>query len=136
MNQVKESISKAPSGRVRRNPLARRNVLTVVGKEDGYEYRIVNDKEDRVAEFTSQGYEIVSASKVQVGDKRVNKASPEGSPMQMSVGGGQKALVMRIRKDWYDEDQKAKQDYVAETERTTKQKALEGTYGKFEASRD
>lgn len=136
MNQVKESIAKAPSGRVRRNPLARRNVLTVVGKEEGYEYRIVNDKDDRVSEFLEQGYVVETTSKVQVGDKRVNKAASEGSPMQMSVGGGQKALVMKIRKDWYDEDQKAKQDYVAETERTTKQKALEGTYGKFEASRD
>ena len=131
----KENISKAPSGRVRRSPLARRNVLTVVGKEDGYEYRIVNDTEDRVAEFTERGYEPVSANKVQVGDKRVSKASPEGSVMTMSVGGGKKAVVMRIRKDWYDEDQKAKQDYVAETERATQQEALNGTYGKLEISR-
>ena len=133
---MKESIAKTPSGRVRRNPLMRRNVLTVSGKEDGYEYRIVNDKEDRVTQFTEQGYEIVSASKVQVGDKRVGKAAPEGSAMQMSVGNGEKAIVMRIRKDWYNEDQQSKQDYVAETERTTQQKALEGTYGKFETSRD
>jgi len=136
MNQVKEAIAKAPSGRVRRSPLARRNVLTVVGKEDGYEYRIVNDTEDRVAEFTEQGYEVVSSNRVQVGDKRVNKATPEGSVMQMSVGGGKKGVVMRIRKDWYDEDQKAKQEYVAETERATKKEALSsGDYGKLEISR-
>lgn len=132
---TKENISKAPSGRVRRSPLARRNVLTVTGKEDGYEYRIVNDTEDRVAEFAERGYEPVSANKIQVGDKRVSKASPEGSVMTMSVGGGKKAVVMRIRKDWYDEDQKAKQDYVAETERATQQEALNGTYGKVEISR-
>lgn len=132
----KENISKAPSGRVRRAPLARKNVLTVSGKEDGYVYRIVNDTENRVADLAEQGYEPVAASKVQVGDKRVSKASPEGSVMQMSVGGGKKAVVMRIRQDWYDEDQKAKQDYVAETERATKQEALNGTYGKLEVTRN
>lgn len=132
----KENIAKAPSGRVRRAPLARRNVLTVSGKEDGYVYRIVNDTEDRVANLAEQGYEPVPASKVQVGDKRVSKASPEGSVMTMSVGGGKKGVVMRIRQDWYDEDQKAKQDYVAETERATKQEALNGTYGKLEVTRN
>lgn len=132
----KENISKAPSGRVRRAPLARKNVLTVSGKEDGYVYRIVNDTENRVADLAEQGYEPVAASKVQVGDKRVSKASPEGSVMTMSVGGGKKAVVMRIRQDWYDEDQKAKQDYVAETERATKQEALNGTYGKLEVTRN
>ncbi len=132
----KEAIAKAPSGRVRRAPLTRKNVLTVVGKEPGFEYRIVNDTEDRIAEFVERGYEVVQSNKVQVGDKRVSKATSEGSPIQMSVGGGKKAVVMRIRKDWYDEDQKAKQDYVNETERATKQKALDGTYGKLDISRD
>lgn len=132
----KEAIAKAPSGRVRRAPLARKNVLTVSGKEDGYVYRIVNDTENRVADLAEQGYEPVAASKVQVGDKRVSKASPEGSVMTMSVGGGKKGVVMRIRQDWYDEDQKSKQDYVAETERATKQEALNGTYGKLEVTRN
>lgn len=136
MNQVKEQIAKAPSGRVRRSPLARKNVLTVSGKEPGFQYRVVNDTEDRVTELQEQGYEVVSASNVQVGDKRVSKASPEGSVMSMSVGGGKRGVVMRIREDFYAEDQKAKQDYVAETERATKQDALSsGDYGKVEISR-
>lgn len=135
MNENKEAISKAPSGRVRRSPLARRNVLTVVGKEPGYVYRIVNDTADRVTDLSEQGYEVVSSNKIQVGDKRVSKASPEGSVMSMSVGGGQRAVVMRQREDFYDEDQKAKQDYVSETERATKAEALNGTYGKLEITR-
>ena len=136
MSQVKENISKAPSGRVRRSPLSRKNILTVSGKEDGFVYRIANDTEDRVADLIEQGYEPVSSDKVQVGDKRVSSASPEGSVKRISVGGGQKGVVMRIREDWYKEDQKAKQEYVAETERATKQEALNGTYGKLETRRD
>lgn len=133
---IKDSIAKAPSGRTRRSPLSRKNILTVSGKEPGYVYRVVNDTEDRVADLTEQGYEVVSSNKVSVGDKRVSKATPEGSVMSVSVGGGKKGIIMRIRQDYYDEDQKAKQDYVAETERATKQKALDGTYGKLETRRD
>jgi hypothetical protein len=48
---------------------------------------------------------------------------------QLSVGGGKKAYLMRIRKDWYDEDQVAKQKIVNDQEAATKKKALNGTYG-------
>lgn len=135
MNKV-EAISKAPSGRTRRSPLSRKNILTVSGKEDGYEYRIVNDTEDRVSQFIDAGYEVVTQDKVEVGDKRVGKSTPEGTVKQMSVGGGRKGIVMRIPKEWYDEDQKAKQAHVAETERSATKEATKGTYGDLKVSRD
>lgn len=132
----KENIAKVPSGRTRRAPLARRNVLTVHGKEPGYHHRIVNDTNDRIAQMKEIGYEIVTDSNVKVGDSRTGKATSEGSPVQMPVGNGVKGYLMRIRQDWYDEDQTAKQEYVAETERATKKEALNGTYGKLDISRD
>lgn len=132
----KEAIAKAPSGRVRRTPIGKRNVLTLTGQDPNFNYRIVNDQGDRIQRFVDAGYELVPASDVQVGDKRVNQATPEGSHAQVSVGGGEKAFVMRIRKDWYDEDQKAKQAEVDAVESSTKQKALDGTYGKLEITRD
>lgn len=130
MNQDnKELISKAPSGRVKRQPVGGRNRLTVQGKDPNYVYRIVNDEEDRIARFQEGGYELVPDEAVKVGDNRANKTSSEGTIKQLSVGGGRKAYVMRIRKDWYEEDQKAKQDHVTSVEATTKQKALDGRYG-------
>lgn len=125
----KEAIAKAPSGRVKRNPVSGRNVLTVQGKDPNYVYRIVNDEEDRVTRFVDGGYELVPDKAVEVGDKRVGQTSSEGSVKQFSVGGGKKAVLMRIRKDWYEEDQKAKQKFVDQQEASTKQKALDGTYG-------
>lgn len=125
----KESIAKAPSGRVRRVPVSGRNVLTVQGKDPNYVYRIVNDEEDRITRFLDGGYELVPDKAVEVGDKRVGQTSSEGTVKQLSVGGGKKAVVMRIRKDWYEEDQKAKQGFVDQQEAATKQKALDGTYG-------
>jgi hypothetical protein len=71
-----------------------------------------------------------------VGDKRVNSATPEGSKAQLSVGQGQKAFVVRIKKDWYEEDQAKKQERVNQLESATKAKALDGTYGKLDISRD
>lgn len=125
----KELISKAPSGRVKRTPVSGRNRLTVQGKEPGYVYRIVNDEEGRIARFQEGGYELLPDEAVKVGDKRANQTSSEGSVKQLSVGGGKKAFVMRIRKDWYEEDQKAKQAAVDTIEATTKKKALDGRYG-------
>jgi hypothetical protein len=135
MSELKEAIAKAPSGRVQRTPIGKRNVLTVAGKDANYEYRIINDSGDRVQEFLEAGYELVKEDSVKVGDKRVNKASAEGSVSQISVGQGQKAFVVRIKKEWYQEDQKAKQDQVDLQEKATKSKALDGTYGKLEISR-
>ena len=136
MSNVKEAIAKVPSGRTQRVPVGTRNVLTVAGKEPGYEYRIINDSGDRVQEFLDAGYEIVDKDSVRVGDKRVNSSSSEGSVKQISVGQGQKGFVVRIRKEWYDEDQLKKQRQVNELERATKEKALDGTYGKLEITRD
>jgi hypothetical protein len=125
----KELISKAPSGRVKRTPVSGRNRLTVQGKDPNYVYRIVNDEEDRIARFQEGGYELLQDEAVKVGDKRANQTSSEGSVKQLSVGGGKKAFVMRIRKDWYEEDQKAKAAQVDAIEATTKKKALDGRYG-------
>lgn len=135
MSDIKEAIAKAPRGRTQRTPVGTRKVLTVSGKEPGYEYRIINDSGDRVQEFLDAGYELVENSSVRVGDKRVNAATAEGSKAQLSVGQGQKAFVVRIRKEWYDEDQANKQAHVNELESATKAKALDGTYGKLDISR-
>jgi hypothetical protein len=132
---TKEAISKAPVGRVRRTPVGKRNILSVVGKEDGYEYRFVNDTGDRVQSFMENGWETVPSDGVRVGDKRIDAASPEGSVAKASVGGGMKAVLLRIKKEYYEEDQLAKQSLVNASEEATRQKALDGTYGKLEISR-
>ena len=136
MSEIKEAIAKVPSGRTQRVPVGTRNVLTVAGKDPNYEYRIINDSGDRVQEFMDAGYELVEKDSVRVGDKRVNSATPMGSVNQVSVGQGQHAYVVRIRKEWYQEDQLRKQEHVASLERATKEKALDGTYGKLEITRE
>jgi hypothetical protein len=135
MSEIKEAIAKAPRGRTQRVPVGTRNVLTVAGKDANYEYRVINDSGDRVQEFLDAGYELVDSSSVRVGDKRVNAASSEGSISQISVGQGQKAYVVRIKREWFEEDQARKQAKVNQMENATKAKALDGTYGKLEITR-
>lgn len=125
----KEAIAKEPRGRVTRTPVGTRNVLTVKGKDPNYVYRIVNDIDDRVQMFKDAGYELVSDDAVAVGDKRASSASSLGSAKRVSVGQGTQAVVMRISRDWYEEDQSKKQDGVDQIEQATKAKALNGTYG-------
>lgn len=114
-----------------------RNRLSVKGKDPNFVYRIVNDTDDRISQFQEMGYEIVKDSSVQVGDKRVAVPSAEGSPVKMSVGGGTQAFVLRIRKDWYEEDQDQKASQIKELETTMKREARETfDYGKFKIDQD
>lgn len=104
MDTNKDVISKAPSGRVTRTPVGTRNILTVKGKDPNYEYRIVNDIDDRVTQFQEAGYELVANETVKVGDKRVNSATSEGSVKQLfcwsrqRYSDGKRFIVSKIGK--------------------------------------
>lgn len=111
----------------------RRNKLSIQGKEPGFEYRVVNDLDNRVIELQERGYEIVTHDAT-VGDKRVGIPKKEGSPVEISVGGGKKAYLMRIKKEWYDEDQAAKLEDINETEKALQANSNDN-YGKVEISR-
>jgi len=44
--------------------------------------------------------------------------------------------LMRIKKEWYEEDQARKQKFVNQQEASIKEKALDGNYGSIEFKRD
>lgn len=126
MSREKAMQSPSRVGRPQRTPVSGRSVLTVKGKDPNYEYRFVNDTGDRVAAFQEGGWEPVPASEVRVGDVRVEAPSVEGSIAQASVSRQtrEKAILMKIPKDLYDDDQKAKQAQIDQLEASTRQQAL------------
>lgn len=127
------------STRTKRTPVNGRNVLTVTGKEPGFVYRVVNMTGDRVNQFLDAGYEVVDAKDVRVGDRRVDAATPEGSQAQVVVNkaDGQKAVVMRIKQEWYDEDQKLKADEVKKLEQSITQNLTgKADYGQIKIGQD
>lgn len=123
----------------KRTPINGRNILSVTNKEAGYEYRFVNDVGDRVELFKERGWELVDAADVRIGDRRVDSATTLGSKAQASVDKvGTKAFLMRIKNEWYQEDQADKAKSIAEQELAMKQQALtnnELRAGKFEITR-
>ncbi len=138
MAQVERKLGSAAerAQRPTRTPISgRRDILSVKGKDPAFEYRIVKDKVGRVDEFLEAGYEIVTHS-VQIGDKRAGVPAAEGSPQKVSLGGGDIGYLMRQRKEWYDEDQKRKQDAITEAEAAmTRRDVKENGYGNIEINR-
>ncbi len=111
-----------------------RNILTVAQKDPNYVYRWVNDVPGRIAAFKEGGYEVVTSDN-EVGDKTVDRGSKLGSAITKSVGGQITAVLMRIPKEWYDEDQAAKQKDVDILEATMRDQSQRGDYGSVKVVR-
>lgn len=98
---------KNANNRPKRTPVAERNKISFDHKEPGYVYRLVNDVENRLADFKAAGYEVVTGD-ANVGDNEAGAASSLGSAVTKHVGNGTTAVLMRIKQEWYDEDQRKK----------------------------
>lgn len=128
----KQLTPKPQSSRPRRTRVDSRNRLSVKDRDPNYHYRLVNVNlerdPDRIERMQDIGYEVVPGKTVgQTGDKQVDNPSPLGSAGQLSVGQGTKAVWMRIPKEWYLEDQAAKQEEIDAVERQQKDRADYGS---------
>ncbi len=126
-------MTKEASARPVRVPLNTRDRLKITNQDPGFVYRWVNDVEDRVASFEEAGYEIVDYRQHKAGSTRRLDVGQTGDNT-VSMGGGTKAVLMRQRKEDYNQDQKAKQDHLDSLERTIKNPSLEGSYGEIKIS--
>jgi hypothetical protein len=119
------------SARPRRQPVGSRNRFKIAQKEDGYVYRVVNDQPGRIEDLLERGYEIVTKDKVvREGDRRVDDPSSLGSVTSFSLGKGDHGVVMRQKKEWYDEDQRSKNAKNDELDRGMKDTANQASdYG-------
>ena len=124
------------SARVARKPLTQRGPQAIAGDKDAnFVYRFVNDTGSRIANFQAAGYEIVKDDELTVGDSRVFDPSDLGSGKKVTSNDGTVSYLMRIKKEYYEEDQAAKQNYINETERAMKQQATQSAdYGTFKVT--
>ena len=123
--------------RPKRIPIGRRDRLVVDprDKDPNYVYRMVNDEEGRIRMFEDAGYEIVR-KKINMGENRIEDASQMGSAATKPVGRNQTGVLMRIKKEWYEEDQKAKTAKIRESmKEIQKEPEKPGQYGKIEVTR-
>ena len=109
-----------------------RNRLNVKNQDPNFVYRIVNDIDDRVERLMDLGYEVDTVA--EVGDKRAGSPSKApGTPVTVSLGRGDKGVVMKIRKELFDERQLEKQAEVRAREEALKDPTSNGAdYGKVD----
>ena len=110
--------------RTERKSLAQRGPQNISGDKDpNFEYRFVNDIGSRISNFQAAGYEFVEDEGLVVGDSRVFDPSDIGSAKRVTSNDGTVSFLMRIKKEWYQEDQQAKLEQIAETERAMQSEA-------------
>lgn len=78
-----------------------RNILSVKGLDPEFHYVWVGD--DLVPRYEGADYEFTTHDVV-VGDRRINAASQLGSKVSIPGGNGKTLFLMRIPKEWYEED--------------------------------
>ncbi len=123
--------------RVVRKPLFQRGPQSISGEKDpNYVDRFVNDTGSRIDQMKQAGYEIVEDEGLIVGDSRVSDPSSQGSAKRVISKDGTVSYLMRQKKEYYEEDQAAKQAHNDEIEAAMKKQASEGMYGSIKMSRD
>lgn len=130
---TKETVNKAPSGRPVRKPVGYRNRLAAPDVGPDYVPRWVNATADggqRVEILEQAGYEKVLKSANTQGVGRVDDASALGSVFTTPGGAGDTLVLMKQKKEWYEEDKKAKEARVDELDAAQK-KTPDGFYGKI-----
>lgn len=101
----------------RPNRVSRRKSMTGAGplkvrdelKDPNYEYRFINDKDWNLTDKMERGWEFVLDPNNEMRIKNVSaEASDIGDRVAKSVGGGVTAYLMRIPKEFYEEDKAEK----------------------------
>lgn len=123
------------SARVARKPLNQRGPQAIAGEKDAnFEYRFVNDTGSRIQNFKAAGYEFVTGDDLIVGDNRVSDATDLGSAKRVISNDGTTSYLMRIKKEWFEEDQASKAAALKEQEAAMTKEASTGMYGKLNIS--
>lgn len=127
--------SREAVGRSERIPLGVARSKLSVPSRPGYQRRWVNDTEGRIANAKLGGYQFVEDSDMQVGSADIDNGNRDlGARVSRVVDKttGQKAYLMEIKEEFYQEDQKAKVRKVEEVDRRIKKgkldDQLEGSY--------
>ena len=116
-----------------------RDILTVYGKDPNYVYRWVKDGSDsgqRIWRFRQAAYDFVTVDEVEgVGQDMVFHSEDLGSIIRIPEGKESHLYLMKIHKDFYEEDQNAKEKSIAATEAAANAPLTEGQYGEGTISR-
>ena len=127
-NDTAGTNKRQPTKMRKRVPMVEQSRLASVEAPHGYVHRWVNDADGRILKAQKAGYEHVDrkGSIVKEKDDRFQDPDWKTSLMSQPVGGGVTAYLMRQKKEFWEEDQAAKQKRVDITENQTLQKRIVG----------
>lgn len=111
--------SREETGRSTRVPLGVSRTKLAVPAKEGYVRRWVNDSEGRLQLAQQGGYQFAEDKSLQIGDKDIDNVNRDlGARVSRVVdkSTGQKAYLMEIKQEFYDEDQAAKAAKLRVTE--------------------
>ncbi len=134
MNEREQAVESARPDRskpVRVSLAQQRNILTHPEANDpNFNYRVVVDyksKPGRIEKFKKAGYVHVISGE-NMGDDDVMKPKKLGSKVTVPVGNGETGYLMKIPKEYYLEDQAAKEAEIKRLEQSMNVKK-KGQYG-------
>ncbi|MCP4569111.1 MAG: hypothetical protein GY841_16170 [FCB group bacterium] len=131
--------SRVAEERRQRVPLSRRNRMLIreQDKDPAYHYHIVSDDPKapgRVQDFLNAWWEKVPRSSIKgMADNRTDVGTDLGSDATFPAGGGVRGVVMRIKREIWEQDQAEKELRLQEKEHGMRRKPKKpGNYGKAE----
>lgn len=134
MNEREQAVESARPDRskpVRVSLAQQKNILTHPEANDpNFNYRVVVDyksKPGRIEKFKKAGYVHVISGE-NMGDDDVMKPKKLGSKVTVPVGNGETGYLMKIPKEYYLEDQAAKEAEIKRLEQSMNVKK-KGQYG-------
>lgn len=113
-SEKRESNGRVPLG----TPGMKMSIRDYGGQLEGYVPRWINDKGGRIHQALGGGYEpVFKDDRVVAGESGGDRNSDMGSWVSQIVGTKEdgsplRAYLMKIKREWYDDDQKAKQQQV------------------------
>ena len=137
---VPEEVTQVPikPERPKRIPVSgNRDILVIPNMDPNYMYRWVSDKDNgqRLQKFLEGGYEFVKNDGQGDNKLSVSDYKSVGSVLTRYAGGGVTLVAMRIPREWYDEDQAAKQAEIDAVEDSMfQQHKVAGHYGELSQS--
>ncbi len=123
MAREDRATGREDAGRNSRVPLGVARAKLSVPERKGYVRRWVNDTEGRLMQAEQGGYQFATDQSLQIGAPDVDNVNRDlGARISRVVdkSTGQKAYLMEIKSDFYAEDQQAKANKIAETDRLIK----------------
>jgi hypothetical protein len=117
-----------PVARPKRTPLGVRNRITFTKQDPNFVYRLVNDDGERISQAIEAGYAFVESDD-KLGDERAGEGGAIDTRVSKPVGNGKRGFLMRIPREYYNEDQALKNRLVDESELALKPKTKKGEYG-------